>query len=128
LEELVKSAIFYHTLSVGFMLIVAFVNLFFIFSSDDFSKKVKMINPIYYMFLAAIGFTGVVILGVNQLHVSHAVWLMIIVFLVIFIMSMKLFKVYKHQSNSQYRTFAKKKYSIDILLILITMSLAYMVR
>lgn len=128
MEELLKSAIFYHTLSVGFMLIVACVNLFFIFSDDEFSKKVKLINPIYYMFFAATGFTGMIILGINQLHVAHAVWMMIVVFVFIFVMSMKLFKVYKYQSNSNYRAFAKKKYIIDIVLILVTMSLAYMVK
>ena len=127
--ELLKSAIFYHSLSVGFMLVVAFINLYFIFYSDDFSKKIKMINPIYYMFFASAGFTGLIILGINQLHITHAVWMMITVFLIIFIMSIKLYKVYKYQPNTTYyRIFAKKKYIVDIVLILVTMSLAYMVK
>ena len=77
------------------------------------------------MFFASVGFTGVLVFGIHGLHVSHKVALMMIVFLVIFIMSMKLFKVYKYQSNTKYRAFAKKKYILDIVLIVATMGLAY---
>lgn len=125
MEEIVVLAVKLHQYFIGAMLLVACLNLFFIFTNKDFSKKVKMINPIYYMFFASVGFTGVLVFGINGLHVSHAVALMMTVFLVIFIMSMKLFKVYKYQSNSKYRAFAKKKYILDIILIVTTMGLVY---
>lgn len=125
MEDLIIMSIKLHQYFIGAMLCIAFINLYLIFSYEDFSQKVKMINPIYYMFFTAIGFTGILVLGVNQLHVSHAVALMIVVFLVIFIMSMKLFKVYKYQSKEKYRSFAKKKYIIDIILIIVTMGLVY---
>ncbi len=127
MEELLKSAIKYHTISIGFMLIIASTNLYFIFGDKNFSKKVKMLNPLYYMFFAIVGFSGVIVLAIYQFSISHMVWLMIAVFLIIFVMSMKLYKVYKYQ-HSKYRAFAKKKYLLDVALMVLTMSLVYMVR
>lgn len=128
MEELISIAIKFHTIFLGCMIIVACINLFFIFTNEEFSKKVKYLNPVYYMFFAAVGFTGIIVLGINHLVVTHATALMIVVFLIIFIMSMKLFKVYKRQSVSKYRAFAKKKYIIDIVLIVLTIILVYAVR
>ena len=104
---------------------MALINLYFIFTDDEFSKKVKKVNPVYYALFASVGFTGILILGINSFHMNHSVYLMLVVFLVIFIMSMKLFKKYKYGSRDEYRSFAKKKYIIDIVLIVITMGLVY---
>ena len=125
MEELVTTAIKYHQYFIGGMLIVALVNLYFIFTDKEFSKKVKKVNPIYYALLASVAFTGVVVLGVNQMHINHAVYLMLVVWLVIFVMSMKLFKKYKYGSPNEYRAFAKMKYILDIVLIVATMGLTY---
>ncbi len=125
MEELVITAIKYHQYFIGGMLIVALVNLYFIFTCKEFSKKIKKINPVYYAFFASVAFTGVLVLGINQLHMTHAIYLMIVVWLVIFVMSMKLFKKYKYGSPEEYRSFAKKKYILDILLLIGTMGLVY---
>ena len=125
MEELIHTTIKYHQYFVGGMLIVALVNLYFIFTDEKFSKKVKKVNPVYYAMFASVAFTGILVLGINQLHVTHAVYLMLLVWLVIFVMSMKLFKKYKYGTSSEYRAFAKKKYIIDIILIVATMGLVY---
>jgi len=125
MEELIQTSIKYHQYFIAGMLIVALVNLYFIYTDKDFSKKVKKVNPVYYALFASIAFTGILVLGVNQLHVTHAVYLMIVVWVVIFVMSMKLFKKYKYGTPSEYRAFAKKKYIIDIILIGATMGLVY---
>ena len=125
MEELLTTAIKYHQYFIGGMLIVALVNLYFIFTCKEFSKKVKRVNPVYYALLASVAFTGVIILGVNQMHINHSVYLMLVVWLVIFVMSMKLFKKYKYGSPDEYRAFAKKKYILDIVLIVATMGLVY---
>ena len=109
------------------MMIVALINLYFIFRDKEFSKKVKKINPIYYALLASVAFTGVIILSVYRFEMTHAVYLMILVWFVIFIMSMKLFKKYKYGSPSEYRAFAKKKYILDKVLLFATFVLAYAV-
>lgn len=125
MEELIQTSIKYHQYFIGGMLIVALINLYFIFTGKEFSKKVKKVNPIYYALFASVAFTGILVLGVNQLHMTHAVYLMIVVWVVIFVMSMKLFKKYKYGSPAEYRSFAKKKYIIDIVLIVATMGLVY---
>lgn len=125
MEELIVTSIKYHQYFIGGMLIVALLNLYFIFTDKEFSKKVKKVNPIYYALFAAVAFTGILILGANQMHMTHAVYLMILVSVIIFIMSMKLFKKYKYGSPQEYRSFAKKKYIIDIVLIVATMGLVY---
>ena len=125
MEELVITAIKYHQYFIGGMLIVALVNLYFIFTSKEFSKKVKRINPVYYALFSSVAFTGIVVLGVNKMYINHTVYLMLVVWLVIFVMSMKLFKKYKYGSPDEYRAFAKKKYILDIVLIVATMGLVY---
>ncbi len=125
MEELVTTAVKYHQYFIGGMLIVALVNLYFIFTCKEFSKKVKRVNPVYYALFASVAFTGVLVLGVNHLQMAHATYLMMVVWLVIFVMSMKLFKKYKYGTPDEYRAFAKKKYIIDIVLIVATMGLVY---
>ena len=125
MEELITTAIKYHQYFIAGMLIVAFVNLYFIFTCKEFSKKVKKVNPVYYALFTCVAFTGVLVLGMNKMHMSHDVYLMILVWLVIFVMSMKLFKKYKYGTPDEYRAFAKKKYIIDIVLIVATMGLVY---
>jgi len=125
MEELINTTIKYHQYFIGGMLIVALLNLYFIYTDKEFSKKVKKVNPVYYALFASVAFTGILVLGINQLHVTHAVYLMILVWTVIFVMSMKLFKKYKYGTPDEYRSFAKKKYIIDIILIIATMGLVY---
>jgi hypothetical protein len=125
MEELVTTAVMYHQYFIGGMLIIALVNLYFIFTTKEFSKKVKKVNPVYYALFASVAFTGIVVLGVNQMQINHAVYLMLVVWLVIFVMSMKLFKKYKYGSPDEYKAFAKKKYILDIVLIVATMGLVY---
>ncbi len=127
MEELLVTAIKFHVYFAVAMMIVALINLYFIFRDKEFSKKVKKINPIYYALLASVAFTGVIILSVYMFEMTHAVYLMILVWFVIFIMSMKLFKKYKYGSPSEYRAFAKKKYILDKVLLFATFVLAYAV-
>ena len=127
MEELLVTAIKFHVYFAVAMMIVALINLYFIFRDKEFSKKVKKINPIYYALLASVAFTGVIILSVYRFEMTHAVYLMILVWFVIFIMSMKLFKKYKYGSPSEYRAFAKKKYILDKVLLFATFVLAYAV-
>jgi len=124
-EELIITAIKYHQYFIGGMIIVALVNLYFVFTDKEFSKKVKKVNPIYYALFASVAFTGVLVLGMNQMHFTHGVYLMLVVWTVIFVMSMKLFKKYKYGTPDEYKEFAKKKYIIDIVLIVATMGLVY---
>ncbi len=125
MEELVTTATKYHQYFISGMLVVALVNLYFIFTSKKFSKKIKRTNPIYYAIFASVAFTGILVLGVNHLVMTHATYLMVAVWLVIFVMSMKLFKKYKYGSPEEYRSFAKRKYIMDIVLIVGTMGLVY---
>ncbi|MBL0686310.1 MAG: hypothetical protein JJV95_06205 [Sulfurospirillum sp.] len=125
MEELIVTAIKYHQYFITGMLIVALVNLYFIFTCKEFSKKVKKVNPIYYALFASIAFTGLIILGVQHMYMTHAIYLMLLVSLLIFITSIKLFKKYKYGTLDEYRVFAKKKYISDIILIVITMGLVY---
>jgi len=124
-EELLVTAIKYHQYFTVGMVFVALVNLYFIFTCKEFSKKVKKVNPIYYALFASVAFTGILVLGINSFYTIHTVYLMLVVFLVILVMSIRLFKKYKYNSQNEYRSFAKKKYIIDIILIVATMGLVY---
>lgn len=127
MEELLITAIKFHIYFLIGMVIAALINLYFIFTSKEFSKKVKKVNPAYYGLFASVAFTGVIILAVYHLHMTHTVYMMIVAWLVIFVMSMKLFKKYKYGTPAEYREFAKKKYILDIALISIVTIIVYAV-
>jgi len=126
-EELLISAIRFHLFFLVGMVVIALVNLYFISTCRDFSKKVKKINPVYYGFFASAIFCGIIILTVYRFSVTYPFYLMIGAALAVFIMSMKLFKKYKYGTQSEYREFAKKKYILDIVLIVASTMVVYAV-
>lgn len=131
-------AINLHLVFIIAMIFIAILNLYFILFDKDFasfSQKIYFIAPQYYMVLAALFFTGIVVLGVTQMQLSLQVVVMIIAWFVIFITSIKNYKKYKltktHPKNLEhqdaFRAFAKRKYSIDIAVIALTSLISYMV-
>lgn len=133
MEELMSASVNLHIAFVAIMILMACFNLYLIVKKtefSEFSKKVHSIAPLYYMIMAALIFTGLIAMGVNHMALTLHVTLMIIAWFIIFILSMKAYKKYKKTKinprdtalQSDYKSFAKKKYIIDIsLMILITM-------
>jgi len=139
MEELMDMAIKLHLVFIVAMILIACINLYYILMIKEFknfSDKVHFIAPQYYMMMAALFLTGLVVMGVNKMEFSFNAILMIIVWFVIFMLSIKSYKRYKKTKTSPYniilqkefRDFAKKKYIIDISLLILTSAIAYMAR
>ncbi len=134
MDELFSLTIKFHTAFVGILLILAIINYFVLNSTlgyDALVKRVRTILPIYYAFLAAIIFTGLVLLGVAKFSINHVVILMVLVWFVIFMMTIRRYKKFKSlRSNDKRRIgrfirFSKRKHLIDIALIIATMAIVY---
>ncbi len=134
MDELFKTTLIFHTAFVGIVLILATVNYFLIsydLDYDKLRKRVKTILPIYYLFLATVIFTGIILLSVVRFELYHSVIFMIIVWFVIFLTTIKRYKKFKSLKRddkrriSRFVRFSKRKHMIDILFILITMALVY---
>ena len=132
-------AINLHLLLIGIMIFIDFINLYFATMEKDFTiftKKVNFIVPLYYSIMAALLLSGFVILGVNKMHFSFDAILMIIVWLVVLMLSIKTFKRYKKTKTfpndisiqKEFRSFAKRKYIIDIALLSFLCVFVYLIK
>jgi len=126
-----------HTAFIGIVLILAVINYFVINYNLDYDalrKRVRTILPIYYLFLAMVLFTGLVLLGLAKFNMHSSVIFMIITWLVILLTTIKRYKKFKSLKRNDKRRigrfvrFTKRKHIIDIVFILVTIVLAYTIR
>ena len=111
---------------VCFRLILS--NIYLLRSDRTFfnlSKRLELLAPQYYIVLAAIFFTGIIVMAVRQFSFSLSVWLMIAVWIGMLVLGIKAHKRYKTLERSEasqdaYKRFALKKYSIDLILLVVT--------
>ena len=116
-------------------LLLATLNLMLSNMQSDFSKLIKrtrFLLPIYYASLSGIAFTGLVLLGISKFSISFSVTLMFIVWMVVFILTIKLFKHLKRalaSKDDMVRThfiwYMKRKWVTDIVLIVIVTLFAW---
>ncbi len=137
MDETFKLTMYLHIVLVGIVLILAILNYFLINNSLDYDtlrKKVRTILPIYYLFLATVIFTGLVLLGIAKFNISQSVIFMIIVWFVLLLTTIKRYKKFKSLKRDDKRRigrfikFTKRKHLIDIIFILVTIVLVYVVK
>ena len=137
MDETFKLTMHLHTALVGIVLILAILNYFLINNSLDYDtlrKKVRTILPIYYLFLATVIFTGLVLLGIAKFNISQSVIFMIIVWFVLLLTTIKRYKKFKSLKRDDKRRigrfikFTKRKHLIDIIFIAVTIVLVYVVK
>ncbi len=137
MDETFKLTMYLHIVLVGIVLILAILNYFLINNSLDYDtlrKKVRTILPIYYLFLATVIFTGLVLLGIAKFDISQSVIFMIIVWFVLLLTTIKRYKKFKSLKRDDKRRigrfikFTKRKHLIDIIFIAVTIVLVYVVK
>lgn len=123
-----------HSALVGIVLIFAAVNYFILNDKLDYDglvKRFRSMLPFYYLFLATVIFTGLVLLGLSKFNFSYREFIMIVVWFVILISTIKRYKKFKSLRRDdtvrlgRFIKFSKKKHLIDILLIIVTMAIVY---
>ncbi len=134
MDELFKTTLIFHTAFAGIVLFLAIFNYFLINDKLDYKrlvKRVRTILPIYYLFLATVLFTGLILLGVAQFTIHHVVYLMVVVWFVILMMTIRRYKKFKSlRSDDEIRRgrfvrFSKRKFLIDMALIVAMIAIAY---
>ena len=125
-----------HLLFVIVLVILFGINLYLLKKDTGFvrlSKKLELIAPQYYIVLSAIFFTGIIMMAVTQFTFLIGVWVMIGVWMFILFFGIRGHRRYKKMdkkdevSQNDYKTFAIKKYTIDLALILASTLFAYAV-
>lgn len=135
MEELIQLSSQLHLVFIILLVVLIALNLYLLKSDKTFlklSKRLELIAPQYYIVLSAIFFTGIIVMAVRQFTFSFSVWLMILVWLMIVAFGIKGHKMYKkiertEESQSAYKSYAIKKYSLDLLALIATSALFYMV-
>lgn len=134
MEEFIALSVQLHLLFVISLVVLIIINLYLLKSDSVFiklSKKLELIAPQYYIVLSAIFFTGIIVMAVKKFEFSLSVWIMILVWLFILVKGIKKHKIYKkmekRDENSQvdYKKLAIKKYTIDAILIIVTIIFTY---
>lgn len=134
MNELFTTTIKFHTAFVGILLVLAVVNYFLINDKLDYKtlvKRFRTILPVYYLFLAVVLFTGLILLGVAKFTIHFSVIIMIFVWFAILMLTIRRYKKFKSlrsdddRRRARFIRFLKRKHLIDIALIIITMGLAY---
>lgn len=135
MEELIRLASQLHLVFIILLVVLIALNLYLLKSDKTFlklSKRLELIAPQYYIVLSAIFFTGIIVMAVRQFTFSFSVWLMIIVWVLIVAFGIRGHKMYKkiertEESQSAYKRYAIKKYSLDFLALIATSALFYTV-
>ena len=136
MNEFISLSTQLHLLFVIVLVVLIGINLYLLKKDTGFvklSKKLELIAPQYYIVLSAIFFTGIIMMAVTQFSFHIGVWVMIFVWIFILFFGIKGHRRYKKMdkndelSQGDYKTFAIKKYSIDLVLILVSTLFAYMV-
>ena len=135
MEELIRLSSQLHLVFVILLAVLIALNLYLLKSDKTFlklSKRLELIAPQYYIVLSAIFFTGIIVMAVRQFAFSFTVWVMIAVWVAIIAFGISVHKMYKRierteASQSAYKRYAIKKYTLDFIALVITSLLFYMV-
>jgi len=135
MEELIHLSSQLHLVFIILLGVLIALNLYLLKSDKTFlklSKRLELIAPQYYIVLSAIFFTGIIVMAVRQFTFSFSVWVMIVVWIAIVAFGIRGHKMYKklertEESQSAYKRYAIKKYSLDLVALLATSAFFYMV-
>jgi len=135
MQELIQLSSQLHLFFIILLVVLIALNLYLLKSDKTFlklSKRLELIAPQYYIVLSAIFFTGIIVMAVRQFTFSLSVWVMIVVWVGIVAFGIRGHKMYKRlerteESQSAYKRYAIKKYSLDLLALIATSALFYTV-
>lgn len=135
MDELIQLSSQLHLLFIILLVVLIGLNIYLLKSDKTFlklSKRLELIAPQYYIVLSAIFFTGIIVMAVQQFRFSFSIGMMLLVWLLIVAFGIRSHKLYKkiertEESQSAYKRYAIKKYSIDLLAVIVVSILFYTV-
>ena len=135
MDELIRLSSQLHLVFIVLLGTLIAINLYLLKSDKTFlnlSNRLELIAPQYYIVLSAIFFTGIIVMAVRQFSFSLSVWVMIGVWIVMIAFGIRGHKMYKkiertETSQSAYKRYAIKKYTLDLVALFATSALFYWV-
>ncbi len=136
MKDMISMSIMLHVIFIVIAALLAVFSYIFINSDKDyrgFSNRVESLSLQYYFMLAALFFTGLVVFGATGLEFTWQVGMMIAALIWIIFSSVKLHMLFKMtrerdiESQKRFKIYAKRKYLIDIIIILLVSVIMYAV-
>ena len=129
MNEMYNMGLSLHSWSAGAVLVMIFINLFVLISSDDL-QKYKRANSLYWMpleitVLGSLLFTGVVMMAAKHLDFTIENIVMIILGVVLIVLEAKRLKALKYLSTTKehafnvYKPFARTILQAEFILVLL---------
>jgi hypothetical protein len=118
-------------------ILLAIYNIYASSKLDDetlYINRMKYIQPQYLSLVTAMVFTGITVMAVNHFVLKPSLILMIIAVLWIYFTSTKMHMIRKFtnttdkESISYFRAYVKKKYTVDIALMLLVGGISFLIR
>lgn len=129
MNEMYSMGLSLHSLGTVAILVMIFINLFFLISSGDL-KKYKRVNsiivwPLTFTVLSAVIFTGIIMMAAKHLDFTLANIVMIVVSLVLIVLeakrikSLKYLDVNKEHAFGAYKPIARTILQVEFVLVLL---------
>ncbi len=137
MNEMITMSINLHLFIIVATILLALYSIYTsnkIENETTYINKMKYIQPQYLMITSAIVFTGAVVMAVNHFNLQISLVIMIIAVLWMFYTSIKKHLIRQNsdtndkESMRTFRAYVKKKYTIDIVLMLLVGAVSFALR
>ncbi len=137
MNEMITMSINLHLFIIVAAILLALYNIYASYKLEDetiYINRMKYIQPQYLMIISAIIFTGVTVMAVSYFNLRISLVIMIIAVLWMLYTSIKKHIIRKDtntndkESMQNFREFVKKKYTIDIALMLVVGVVSFALR
>jgi len=137
MEQMITMSINLHLFIIAATILLAFYNIYASNKLENetvYINRIKYIQPQYLSLVTAIVFTGITVMAVNHFVLKPSLILMIVAVLWIYFTSIKLHMIRKFantedkESMDYFRSYVKKKYMVDIVLMLVVGGISFLIR
>ncbi len=137
MNEMITMSINLHLFIIAATILLALYNIYAsnkIENEAIYINRMKYIQPQYLMITSAIVFTGAVVMAVNHFNLRISLVIMIIAVLWMFYTSIKKHTLRQNSNTNDkesmqvFRRYVKKKYTIDIVLMLVVGAVSFALR
>jgi hypothetical protein len=136
MTEMVNMALYLHQAFILLLFALAIWNYMTLKKENREAKlirRLELVSPQYNVNIAALGFTGIVIWTVIKFPLKIDVIIMLMGLAHMSITSIKQAKIYKKMTYGlckaeEYFVYSKKKYMMDIIVLIVVTILAYLTR
>ncbi len=130
---ILQSSVDMHVFAIIILFVIILINFYQVLNEKDFislSKKLKIMTPLFHLCNAIVFYTGAIVAAHLQ-KMNPSIILMIVMTILLMILEIKRYKKMRVIKSSEtalqdeFRFFAKKIYIIQIIAIILTTIIAF---